>query len=281
MKKIALVFPGQGSQKIGMGKDLYLNHKIGKEVFNEIDQCLNEDLSKLIFNGNEKDLQLTRNTQPALLAVSMAIIKIIEFELKKKTEDFVEVVLGHSLGEYSALCSIIIEKEINRMNKKKNEICEVANDNCPGQVILSGTKGSVDFISQKLKSLGARSIIELNVSAPFHCSLMKNATMVMQDALSEVVIQKPKIKFINNVNAKFVYNPEEIKKLLVEQVQSRVRWRESIGEASRLNLDFIIEIGPGRVLTGLNKRMKVDAEYFSISTLEDINNFLKNYGDDL
>ena len=222
--------------------------------------------------------------------------------------------LGHSLVEYSALCSIncinlcsganilrkrgdamqnavrnietsmvavigmdleIIEKEINRMNKKKNEICEVANDNCPGQVILSGTKGSVDFISQKLKSLGARSIIELNVSAPFHCSLMKNATMVMQDALSEVVIQKPKIKFINNVNAKFVYNPEEIKKLLVEQVQSRVRWRESIGEASRLNLDFIIEIGPGRVLTGLNKRMKVDAGYFSISTLEDINNFQK------
>ena len=179
--------------------------------------------------------------------------------------------LGHSLGEYSALCSIncislcsganILEKgrcdanavrnietsmvavigmdldiieEINRMNKKKNEICEVANDNCPGQVILSGTKNSVDFISQKLKSLGARSIIELNVSAPFHCSLMKNATMIMQDALSEVVIQKPKIKFINNVNAKFVYNPEEIKKLLVEQVQSRVRWRESIGEASRL-----------------------------------------------
>ena len=159
MKKIALVFPGQGSQKIGMGKDLYLNHKIGKEVFNEIDQCLNEDLSKLIFNGNEKDLQLTRNTQPALLAVSMAIIKIIEFELKKKTEDFVEVVLGHSLGEYSALCSIncislfganilrirgdamqnavknietsmvavigmeleIIEKEINQINKKTNE----------------------------------------------------------------------------------------------------------------------------------------------------------------
>ena len=320
MKKIALVFPGQGSQKIGMGEDLYLNHKIGKEVFNEIDQCLNEDLSKLIFNGNEKDLQLTRNTQPALLAVSMAIIKIIEFELKKKTEDFVEVVLGHSLGEYSALCSIncislcsganilrkrgdamqnavrnietsmvavigmdldIIEKEINQMNKKKNEICEIANDNCPGQVILSGTKGSVDFISQKLKSLGARSIIELNVSAPFHCSLMKNATMIMQDALSEVVIQKPKIKFINNVNAKFVYNPEEIKKLLVEQVQSRVRWRESIGEASRLNLDLIIEIGPGKVLTGLNKRMKVDAGYFNISTLEDINNFLKNYGDDL
>ena len=175
----------------------------------------------------------------------------------------------------------IIEKEINRLNNKKNEICEIANDNCPGQVILSGTKNSVDFISQKLKSLGARSVIELNVSAPFHCSLMKNARLKMQDALSEVVIEKPKIKFINNVNANFVYNPEEIKKLLVEQVQSRVRWRESISEASSLNLDFIIEIGPGRVLTGLNKRMKIDAGYFNISTLEDINNFLRKYGDDL
>ena len=320
MKKIAFVFPGQGSQKIGMGQDLYFNHKIGKEIFNEIDECLGEDLSKLIFNGNDKDLQLTRNTQPALLAVSMAIIKIIEFELKKKTEDFVEVVLGHSLGEYSALCSIdcislssganilrqrgdamqnavknietsmvavigmeldIIEKEINRISKTKNEICEIANDNCPGQVILSGTKSSVDFISQKLKSLGARSIIGLNVSAPFHSSLMKNASVIMQDALSDVVIKEPKIKFINNVNAKFVKNPEEIKRLLVEQVQSRVRWRESISEASTLNLDFIIEIGPGRVLTGLNKRMNIDAEYFNISTLEDVNNFLRNYGDDL
>ena len=106
MKKIAFVFPGQGSQKIGMGKDLYSNHKIGREVFDTIDQALNEKLSKLIFEGNEKDLQLTRNTQPALLAVSMAIVKILEFELKKKTENFIEVVLGHSLGEYSALCSI-------------------------------------------------------------------------------------------------------------------------------------------------------------------------------
>ena len=123
MKKIALVFPGQGSQKIGMGKDLYLNHKIGKEVFNEIDHSLSEDLSKLIFDGNEQDLQLTRNTQPALLAVSMAIIKIIEFELKKKTEDFVEVVLGHSLGEYSALCSIGCISLSSCQNTKNKRRC--------------------------------------------------------------------------------------------------------------------------------------------------------------
>ena len=275
MKKIAFVFPGQGSQKVGMGKDLYGNYKIGKEVFDTIDQALNEKFSKLIFEGNEKDLQLTRNTQPALLAVSMAIVKILEFELKKNTENFVEVVLGHSLGEYSALCSIgcislssaakllrirgdamqhavkdvetsmvavigmeleEIENELNNSKEVKNEICEIANDNCPGQVILSGTKSLVQSISQKLKSSSARSVIDLNVSAPFHCSLMQNASMTMQNALNEVVIKEPKIKFINNVNANFVKSASEIKKLLVDQVQSRVRWRESIKKASN---DFV------------------------------------------
>ena len=318
MKKIAFVFPGQGSQKIGMGKDLYHNHKIGKEVFDSIDYSLNEKLSVLIFDGDEGDLQLTKNTQPALLAVSMAIVKIIEFELKKKTNEFVEVVLGHSLGEYSALCSIDcisqssaakilrtrgnamqnavsnletsmvavigmdlekIENEISQIKKTDNNVCEIANDNCPGQVILSGTKDLVESVSQKLKLSGARSVIDLKVSAPFHCSLMKNATIIMKNALEDVIIKEPKTKFINNVNANFVNNSLDIKKLLIKQVESRVRWRESIQKASSLNLDFIIEIGHGRVLTGLNKRMNVNSEYFNISTLDDINKFLENYGD--
>ena len=248
----------------------------------------------------------------------MAIIKIIEFELKKKTEDFVQVVLGHSLGEYSALCSINslnqknaakllrtrgeamqnavkdintsmvaiiglnieeIEKQINKIKKSKNNICEIANDNCPGQVILSGTKDLIEEVSQKLKISGARSVINLNVSAPFHCSLMKNATIVMREALQDVNINRPPIKFVNNVNADFVDDSSKIKKLLIEQIESRVRWRESIYKASTLNLDLIIEIGPGKVLTGLNKRMDIDAEYFNISTTDDINIFLETYGD--
>ena len=318
MKKIALIFPGQGSQRIGMGKDLYLSHQVGREVFDNVDESLDENLSKLIFDGDEKELQLTRNTQPALLSVSLAIIKIIEFELKKKTESFTQVVLGHSLGEYSALCSInciditsaakilrtrgdamqnavkeietsmvavigmeieAIEEEIHKLKKSKDDICEIANDNCPGQVILSGKKDFVKLVSDKLKSSGARSIIDLKVSAPFHCSLMKNASLIMKDALQEVIIKKPKIKFINNVNANFVEDPLQIKNLLIEQVQSRVRWRECIQKASTLDLDLIIEVGTGKVLTGLNKRMNIDAEYFNISTLDDINNFLENYGD--
>ena len=172
-----------------------------------------------------------------------------------------------------------IEKQINKIKKSKNNICEIANDNCPGQVILSGTKDLIEEVSQKLKISGARSVINLNVSAPFHCSLMKNATIVMREALKDVNINRPPIKFVNNVNADFVDDSSEIKKLLIEQIESRVRWRESIYKALTLSLDLIIEIGPGKVLTGLNKRMDIDAEYFNISTIDDINIFLETYGD--
>jgi [acyl-carrier-protein] S-malonyltransferase len=319
MNKFSVIFPGQGSQVVGMGLDLYENHVKAKEVFNIVDEALSQKLSKIIFHGDEEKLKLTSNTQPALMAVSIALVKVLENELGKKLTDFTEIVLGHSLGEYTSLCSIdsleinsaakllrirgdamqnsvknietrmvavigleleIIE-DLLRKIKEKDFLCEIANDNCPGQIILSGFKKSIDKFSKILKSSGARSIIDLQVSAPFHCSLMKPAADVMFEAFQDVSIKKPIIKFINNVSAEFVDEPDEIKKKLTEQVYKRVRWRESILKVSKSNIDTIIEIGSGKVLTGLNRRMKINQGLFNLSNMSDIENFIKLHGERL
>ena len=319
MSKISVIFPGQGSQVVGMGLDLYENHVKAKEVFNIVDEALSQKLSKIIFHGDEEKLKLTSNTQPALMAVSIALVKVLENELGKKLTEFTEIVLGHSLGEYTSLCSIdsldissaakllrirgdamqnsvknietrmvavigleleIIEDLLIKI-KEKDFLCEIANDNCPGQIILSGFKKSIDKFSEILKSSGARSIIDLQVSAPFHCSLMKPAADVMFKAFQHVSIEKPIIKFINNVSAEFVDEPDEIKKKLTEQVYKRVRWRESILKVSKSNIDTIIEIGSGKVLTGLNRRMKINQDLFNLSNMSDIENFIKLYGESL
>ena len=320
MKRIAFIFPGQGSQVVGMGLELYKNNQKAKEVFDAVDEALSQKLSKIIFHGDEEQLKLTSNTQPALMAVSMALVRVLENELGKKLTDFTEIVLGHSLGEYTSLCSIdsidissaakllrirgdsmqnsvknietrmvavigleleIIEELLDKLKEEKDFLCEIANDNCPGQIILSGFKTSIDRFSKILSSSGARSIINLQVSAPFHCSLMKPAAEVMFDAFQNVSIKKPIIKFINNVSAEFIDEPDEIKKKLIEQVYKRVRWRESIIRVSKSEIDKIIEIGSGKVLTGLNKRMKINKEFFNMSTISDIENFIKLHGDNL
>ena len=314
-KSIALIFPGQGSQKVGMGKELYESHDKAKDVFEEVDDALNEKLSEIIFNGDEEKLKLTANAQPALMAVSIALVKVLECEIGKKITSFTEIVLGHSLGEYSSLCSIgsidisstakvlkvrgnamqnsvksietrmiaVIGLELEKieeiLNKFKNKefLCEIANDNCPGQIILSGLKKSVTDVEKQLIEAGARSIIDLKVSAPFHCSLMKSASLIMEKALEDINLIKPKIKFINNVTADFVDEPKKIIKNLIEQVYKRVRWRESIIKVSKSNIDTIVEIGSGKVLTGLNKRMKINQDLLSISTMKDIENFILSY----
>ena len=314
-KPLVLVFPGQGSQILGMGQDLYKEHKVGKNVFDEVDESLNQKLSKIIFSGSESQLRLTSNTQPALMAVSLAIIRIIEFELKKKISDFVEIVLGHSLGEYSSLCSIgsitlrdasillrkrgnamqnsvknintkmsavlgleidQVEEVIGSINFKKNDLCEIANDNCPGQIIISGTESGVNEASIKLKDIGARSIIDLNVSAPFHCSLMNQASIELKDSIESTNFMKLSTKFISNVSANFEDDPEKIKELLIKQVFCRVRWRESILKVKNFGINKIIEIGAGKVLSGINKRMRLDISLENISNLEEIDKFMEN-----
>ena len=317
LNKIIVVFPGQGSQIVGMGRDLFENHHVAREVFEEVDDTLNQKLSKITFNGPENELTLTENTQPAIMSVSMALVRVIEYESKKKIHEFSDTILGHSLGEYSALCSLNalnlkdatsllrkrgqamqdsvinmktkmvavigldikkVEKIIEENSVGPKELCEIANDNCPGQVILSGTENGVIFISNILKDNGARSIVDLKVSAPFHCSLMHKASKLMEGYLHDIAFKDLRSNFISNVTAEYEKNSEKIKELLIKQVSSRVRWRESIIKSTK-KVNSIVEIGPGKILTGMNKRINRDYNLLSLSNLDDINKFLETFKD--
>ncbi len=310
--KVIVVFPGQGSQVVGMGHDIYKNHHVARQVFDEIDDTLNFKLSKIIFEGPEHLLTFTPNTQPALMAVSLALVRVVEYEIKKKIFDFAEVILGHSLGEYSALCSLNaislsdaatllrlrgeamqnsvegiqtkmvavigldleqIENVIKNVNFSNDDICEIANDNCPGQVILSGTKNGVEMISELLKKNGARTVIDLKVSAPFHCKLMKNASLIIEEQLNVTKFNKLESKFISNVTADFETDTSIIKNLLIKQVCSRVKWRESI-EKSIENIRSIVEIGSGKILTGMNRRIDKSLNLDNISNHKDLESYL-------
>lgn len=303
----AILFPGQGSQVVGMGSEFYNNFSSVKEIFNSADEKLKFKLSKVILEGPEDQLKLTQNTQPAILTVSYAIFKILKEEFNYNFEN-TKYFAGHSLGEYSALlCAgslsfedalyLLFERgksmqeavpvgkggmlavlgseneEIEDCIKKikSKGVCEIANDNAPGQIIVSGNIELIQELQNILKENKKKSIM-LPVSAPFHCSLMNAAATNMKSKIENVNFTKPNYEIITNVSASPTNDPVKIKKLLVEQIYSKVRWRESILYMTNQNITEYLEIGPGKVLTGLVKRILPSANSSSINSIEDIKN---------
>ncbi len=308
----ALVFPGQGSQAIGMGKQLSENFSEAREVFAEVDEALKQKLFTLMTEGNLEELTDTRNTQPALMAVSVAVIKVIEKQGNLKISDISSYLAGHSLGEYSALCAAgaiklsdtakllrirgtamqeavpkgkggmvaLVGVDLNlaeEVAKKVSNIgkCQVANDNGGGQVVLSGEMSAIDEVVNIATNFGIKRAIKLPVSAPFHSSLMEPAAQIMAKALAEVNINKPSVPVIANVTAQIVEDPNQIRELLVKQVSGMVRWRQSVEKLKEYGVEQIIECGSGKVLSGLVKRIESSINTFSVHEPKDIEEILK------
>lgn len=309
----ALLFPGQGSQIVGMGSDFYKEFEIVKKIFSQADEKLNFSISKLILEGPENELQLTENTQPAILTVSFSIFSVMKKEFGINFDSF-KYYAGHSLGEYSALVasdSLNFEdaifllnargkamqkavpvgqgsmiavlgtntaelKNLIKSNNEINSVCEIANDNAIGQIIVSGEKNSVENLQIILKKNKIKSI-PLKVSAPFHCSLMKPAAEEMEEKIKSIKFLKPTKEILCNVNADINSSPEEIKKLLIQQIFSTVRWRESIEKMYEHGVKNFVEIGPGKVLTGMVKRTIKNTNCFSINTITDIKNLIDEF----
>ncbi len=308
--KTALIFPGQGSQVVGMGKDLYENFACAREVFEKTDQILGVNLSKIMFEGPSEELTKTENAQPALMVVSMAIIEILEKEFGKKVVDMAAFVAGHSLGEYSALCAsraISIETAAKllqvrglamaRCGEKTQgamaavlgvdiavaeaiaheaaigEVCQVANDNSVGQIVLSGTKSAIERSLEIAKAKGAKRAIILPVSGAFHSALMSDAARSMREALAQADVAAPLVSLIANVTAQTVVDPEQIKDLLVKQITGSVKWRETMLFMEQNGIEEVIEIGAGKVLCGLVGRTCANIKSRSIQNVEDIKLF--------
>ena len=304
----ALLFPGQGSQSVGMGSEFYNNFNLVKEIFRQADDVLNFSISKMILEGPERELQLTKYTQPAILIVSYSIFKTMQDEFNIDLNKF-KFFAGHSLGEYSALVSssslsfkdslyllhergkamqdavplgkgkmiAVLGKKIDEIKslinlKNNNEVCEIANDNAEGQVIVSGSKYGIETLENDLKDNKIK-FIPLKVSAPFHCSLMKPAAEIMREKIKNISFKKPLKNIISNVTAKSENEPEIIKNLLIKQIYSSVKWRESIINISNEKVNNFVEIGPGKVLSGMVKRTIKKANCFSINSIADIKNF--------
>ena len=307
----ALLFPGQGSQIVGMGSEFYEKFDLVKDIFKLADKKLNYPISKMILEGPEGDLQLTKNTQPAILIVSFSIFKVLKEEFGFDFKNF-KFFAGHSLGEYSALvCSNALNfedalyllhergkamqeavpvgkgsmiavlglsiEEVESLISASNEVkgvCEIANDNANGQIIISGDLKKVLKFNEILKSKKVKTI-PLKVSAPFHCSLMKPAANTMSKKINDTIFNQPTHEIITNVNAQAESKPENLKKFLIDQIFSTVKWRESIIEMANLGVKNFVEIGPGKALTGMVKRTIKNVNTFSINSITDIES-LKN-----
>ena len=309
----ALLFPGQGSQVVGMGSEFFTNFELVKKIFKEADEKLNYSISKIILEGPENELQLTKNTQPAILTVSYSIFRVLKDEFNFDLSPF-KYFAGHSLGEYSALvCAeslnindalyLLHERgkamqeaapvgvgsmiavlgvktneliDLFKFRKENKGVCEIANDNANGQIIVSGNKEDVESLQKTLKQKKIKSI-PLKVSAPFHCSLMKTASINMTDKINNTKFNNPLFEIINNVTAKSEKNSNNFKKLLIEQIFSTVRWRESIINMHEKGVENFVEIGPGKALSGMVKRTVKDVNCFSINSIADIKNFLNEF----
>ncbi|MDB9760362.1 ACP S-malonyltransferase [Pelagibacteraceae bacterium] len=308
----AILFPGQGSQIVGMGSEFYNNFSNIKNIFLEADESLKFKISKIILEGPENQLKLTQNTQPAILLVSYAIFSVLKNEFNFNLQN-VKYFAGHSLGEYSALLcanalsfkdalSLTFERgksmqesvpagqgamlailgskleDINNYISQLNDkgVCEIANDNAEGQIIASGNIKTIEELKNTLKGEKVKSIL-LPVSAPFHCSLMNSAAIKMKEKINITNFKKPEYEIISNVTSLPVVNPDEIKDLLVKQIYSKVRWRESMLLLADKKINDFIEIGPGKVLKGLIKRILPASNSFSINSIDDIKKLNNEY----
>jgi [acyl-carrier-protein] S-malonyltransferase len=298
----AFIFPGQGSQSVGMGAALAEASGAARDVFGEVDEALGQNLFRLMREGPEEELKLTENAQPAIMAHSIAVLRT----LGVKVADVASYVAGHSLGEYSALCAagsfdLATTAKLLKLRGQamqaavpvgegamcallgadlpmarriaeaaaQGEVCTVANDNDPSQVVLSGATAAIERAVEMAKGLGAKRAVLLPVSAPFHCPLMQPAAEAMSDALSYVVVETPAVPVFANVTASAESDPDTIRKLLVDQVTGMVRWRESVGNMAQAGVEEFVEIG-GKVLGSMVKRIVPDVKVTSVVTMEDI-----------
>jgi [acyl-carrier-protein] S-malonyltransferase len=302
----AFLFPGQGSQAVGMGVALSDASRAARDVFEQVDEALGQNLFRLMRDGPDDELRLTENAQPAIMANSMAVFAALTREGNVELAKAAQFVAGHSLGEYSALCAAgsfnlattakllklrgqamqaavpvgvgamaaLLGADLELAQKiadaaAQDEVCAVANDNDPGLVVLSGHKGAIDRAIEMAKEMGAKRAVPLPVSAPFHCPLMQPAAEAMQDALSYVVVEEPAVPIFANVTASPITDPDSIRSLLVDQVTGMVRWRESVSEMVETGVGEFIELG-GKVLGSMVKRTAPDVKVTSVVTIEDI-----------